>query len=543
MTGTRFRIGRPQNEPVLRYLPGSPERKDLNDALDRLASEVIDIPAIVNGREVRGDETRTITTPFDHGMVIGKYHPASEEVVREAIESSLRARERWSRVPWYDRAPIFMKAAELLSGPWRATMNAAAILGLGKTVHQAEIDSAAELIDFLRFNTYYMQTIYETQPESVAGEWNRIEYRPLEGFVFAVTPFNFVSIMGNLPTAPAIMGNTVVWKPASSAVYPSYLVMKLLIEAGLPDGVINFVPASAEMIGRIVFRHPQLAGVHFTGSTAVFREMWKTVGENISSYRSFPRLVGETGGKGFVFAHHSADVDELVVALIRGAFEYAGQKCSAASRAYVPASLWPRVREALVNDLSRLRVSTPTDFSTFMSAVIDREAFDRIVGYIELAKHSADSEIVFGGEYDDSEGYFIQPTVVLTKNPRSRLMEEEIFGPVLTVYVYPDNEFTETLRLCNDTSPYALTGSIFARDRQAITIAIDVLQDAAGNLYINDKPTGAVVGRQPFGGARASGTNDKAGSPLNLLRWVSPRTLKENFVPPRDFLYPHMVSD
>ena len=540
LPGTRFRIEKPKNEPTLGYLPGSRERAELKSKLRELRAERLDIPLIIGGKEIRTGRTRQSVIPHDHMHVLADYHEADAGDVTAAINAALQTRRTWSEAPWYDRAAVFMKAAELLAGPWRSTINAATMLGMSKNVFQAEIDASNELTDFLRFNTFYMQDIYEMQVSSGPGEWNRIEYRPLEGFVFAVTPFNFISIMGNLPTAPAMMGNVVVWKPASSAVYPSYFIMKLLMEAGLPPGVINFTPGPASVIGSTVLAHPDLAGVHFTGSTATFRQMWRTVGDHISSYRTFPRLVGETGGKDFVFAHSSANVDQLVTALIRGAFEYAGQKCSAASRAYIPASLWPRTRESLIDTLKQVRVGDPEDFTTLVNAVIDRSAFDRIVEYIEYARSAGNSEIIAGGTHDDSKGYFVQPTVIVTENPKSKLMEEEIFGPVLTVYVYPDDQYEQTLRLCDQTSPYGLTGSIFAQDRSAIVAATDVLRDAAGNFYINDKPTGAVVGRQPFGGARASGTNDKAGSSLNLMRWVSPRTIKENFVPPEHFTYPYM---
>ncbi|MFW9862895.1 MAG: L-glutamate gamma-semialdehyde dehydrogenase [Candidatus Thorarchaeota archaeon] len=542
MPGTKFVIQKPTNEQVLRYLPGSPEREELKSKLTELKAQKLAIPLIIGGKEVRTGSLGQSVMPHDHGHVLAEYHKAGKEEVSLAIDAALDARKTWSKKPWFDRAAVFLKAAELLAGPYRSTLNAAAMLDMSKNVYQAEIDAADELVDFLRFNTYYMQEIYKDQVSSVPGEWNRIEYRPLEGYVFAVSPFNFVSIMGNLPTAPAMMGNVVVWKPASSAVYTAYHVMKLLLDAGLPAGVINFVPGSGAEVGNPALNHPALAGIHFTGGTGTFRAMWRKVAKNIHLYRTYPRLVGETGGKDFVFAHSSADIDELTTALVRGAFEYQGQKCSAASRTYIPESMWPILRDRLVSNLNEVKMGDVEDFSTFMNAVIDREAFDRIVEYIELVRKSPAAEIISGGTYDDSRGYFIAPTVALTSDPKFKTMKEEIFGPVLTVYVYPDDKFEETLRICDETSPYALTGSIFAKDRDAIEFASEILVDAAGNFYVNDKPTGAVVGRQPFGGARASGTNDKAGSRINLMRWVSPRTIKENFVPPRHYSYEYMTE-
>ncbi|MFO7836876.1 MAG: L-glutamate gamma-semialdehyde dehydrogenase [Candidatus Thorarchaeota archaeon] len=540
MVGTKFKIPHPKNEPTLSYLPGSTERVELKAKLEELRSEKIEIPLIIGGQEIRTGDTKQSVMPHEHNHVLAEFHNAREEEVQQAIDAALEASKSWGETPWYDRAAIFLKAADLLAGPYRSTINAAAMLALSKTVYQAEIDGANELPDFLRFNAYYMQEIYKTQVTSGPQEWNRMEYRPLEGFVFAVSPFNFLSIIGNLPTAPALMGNVVVWKPASSAVYPSYQVMKILMEAGLPPGVINFVPGRGAEVGDPVLKHPDLAGVHFTGSTSTFRMMWQKVGERIAEYKTFPRLVGETGGKDFVFAHSSADVSALVTALIRGAFQYQGQKCSAASRAYIPDSLWPQTKKKLLEDLELVRVGDPENFRNFMNAVIDQSAFDNIVSYIEYAKESDESEIIAGGEYDDEEGYFIDPTVVVTENPKDKLMREEIFGPVLTLYIYPEEEYEETLHLCDQTSPYGLTGSIFAQNRDAIVLATDVLRHAAGNFYINNKPTAAVVGRQPFGGARASGTNDKAGSRINLMRWVSPRSIKESFVPAKFFVYEHM---
>lgn len=535
-----FNIPIPQNEPALSYAPGTSEKLTLKQRIAELKSECIEIPLIINGKEIRTGNTGVCVCPHEHRFVLGKYHKAGKKEVELAIESALSARAEWSRMPCEVRASIFIKAADLLSGPWRATLNAANMLNASKTVHQAEIDSACELIDFLRINPFFMQQIYLQQPFSSAKCLNYIDQRPLEGFVFAVTPFNFASIAGNLPTAPAIMGNSVVWKPASSAVYVAYHIMRLLQSAGLPDGVINFVPGPAEEISEVVLSHPEMAGIHFTGSTDVFRKLWQTVGQNIRIYKNWPRLVGETGGKDFVFAHVSADVDELAVGLIRGAFEYQGQKCSAASRAYIPESVWPKLKERLEAMVDEIRMGSPEDFRNFMAAVIDKNAFQSITGYIEWAKKSPEIEFITGGGYDDSVGYFIEPTILLTTNPKNRLMEEEIFGPVLTIFVYPDHAYEETLHLCDETSPYGLTGAIFAKERWAILKAMDILENAAGNFYINDKPTGAIVGQQPFGGARASGTNDKAGSMWNLLRWVSPRSIKENFVPPKDFRYPFM---
>jgi 1-pyrroline-5-carboxylate dehydrogenase len=540
MVGTKFEIPRPENEPTLSYLPESKERAELKAKLKELRSEKIEIPLIIGGEEVRTGDVKKAVMPHKHDHVLGEFHNAGEKEVHQAIDAALDARESWGETPWYDRAAIFLKAADLLAGPYRSTVNAAAMLGLSKTVYQAEIDGANELPDFLRFNAYFMQDIYRTQVTSGPQEWNRMEYRPLEGFVFAVTPFNFLSIMGNLPTAPALMGNVVIWKPASSAVYTSYHVMKVLMEAGLPPGVINFVPGPGSQVGNPILKHPDLAGIHFTGSTNTFRFMWKQIGERIDQYKTFPRLVGETGGKDFVFAHSSADVAALVTALIRGAFQYQGQKCSAASRAYIPNSLWPQTKKKLLEDLDLVQVGDPENFRNFMNAVIDQDAFDNIVSYIEYARESESNKIIAGGEYDDEVGYFIDPTVVVTTDPKDKLMREEIFGPVLTIYVYPDEEYRETLHLCDKTSPYGLTGSIFAKNRDAIVLATDILRHAAGNFYINNKPTAAVVGRQPFGGARASGTNDKAGSRINLMRWISPRSIKENFTPAKFFVYDHM---
>ncbi|HSR32315.1 MAG TPA: L-glutamate gamma-semialdehyde dehydrogenase [Anaerolineae bacterium] len=540
MSSAIFQVPVPQNEPVVDYAPGAPERTALKNALRDLSGKRIEIPLIVGGKEIRTGNTAEAIMPHNHNHVLGIYHKASRPEVEQAIKAAKEAWQDWSRMPWEARAAVFLKAADILSCRRREETNAAAMLDLSKTVHQSEIDAVAELADFWRFNPYYMMQIMQPQPGNVPSVWNMTEQRPLEGFVFAATPFNFASIAGNLPSAPAMMGNTVVWKPASSAVYIAYRIMGIFEEAGLPPGVINFLPGDGAVVGDPVLAHPELAGIHFTGSTRVFQGIWKTVGTNIGRYRSYPRIVGETGGKDFVFAHTSADVPSLITGLIRGAFEYQGQKCSAASRAYIPDSLWPEVRDGLQAEMSTIQFGDVSDFSNFMGAVIDAGAFAKIADYIELAKSSADTQILAGGDYDDREGYFIQPTVVLTRNPRHRLMEEEIFGPVLTVYVYPEAEYTETLRLCDSTSPYGLTGAIFAQDRRAVHQATNLLRHAAGNFYINDKPTGAVVGLQPFGGSRASGTNDKAGSPLNLERWVTPRTIKESFCPPTDYRYPFM---
>jgi len=536
-----FKLEKPKNEPVLSYAPGSKEKNELKEKLKELKSQVIDIPLIIGGKEIRTGDTGDCVLPHEHGTKIGVYHKAGEKEVKMAIEAAKKAYKEWSQMPWEHRASIFMRAAELLSTSWRSTLNAACMHCQSKTVFQAEIDSACELIDFFRFNTYYMRRIYEDQPDSVMPAYNRVEYRPLEGFIFAVTPFNFASIAGNLPSSPAMMGNVVLWKPASSAVYTAYWIMKLFQEAGLPDGVINFIPGSGSKLGDMILRHPELAGIHFTGSTNTFQTMWRIVGENIKNYKSYPRIVGETGGKDFIVVHPSANKKATLTAIIRGAFEYQGQKCSAASRIYLPESWWnSSFKDELVQETENIKMGSPEDFTNFMTAVIDKPAFDSIVSYIEYAKSSGEAEVVAGGEYDDSKGYFIRPTIILTTNPKFKTMVEEIFGPVVTIYVYKDNEYEQVLNLCNETSPYGLTGSIFALDRKAIILAEKILTHAAGNFYINDKPTGAVVGQQPFGGTRASGTNDKAGSYLNLIRWTSPRAIKENLNPPEDYRYPFM---
>lgn len=544
MTNAILRPPVPHNEPVKRYLPGSPEKLELKDALRRLAGQKIEIPLVIDGRPVATGALGDCRAPHDHRLLLGRYHKAGPREAKAAVKAALRTRREWAALPWEARAAVFLKAADLLAGRWRATLNAATMLGQSKTVHQAEIDAACELVDFFRFNVHYARQILAEQPESGRGMWNRLEQRPLDGFVFAVTPFNFTSIAGNLPTAPALMGNTVVWKPASSAVYAAHHIMELLREAGLPDGVINLVPGSGREVGDPVLASPDLAGVHFTGSTSVFQRMWRTVGENIAAYRCYPRLVGETGGKDFVVAHASADVPALVAALVRGAFEYQGQKCSAASRAYIPDSLWPEVKERLLSEVASLRMGDVADFRTFMGAVIDGDAYATIKGYIDGARKARGAaRVLCGGACDDRQGWFIAPTVIEAKDPRYVTMREEIFGPVLTVHVYREKDFLRTLRLCDTTSPYALTGAVFARDRAAILTMQRELAGTAGNFYVNDSPTGAVVGQQPFGGSRASGTNDKAGSKLNLLRWTSPRAIKETFDPPRDYRYPHMTEE
>ena len=539
-----FRLPAPVNEPVLEYRPGSPERRALQAKLAELAGKEIEIPLVIGGKAVKTGKLATCVMPHDHGHVLARYHQAGKAEVAAAIDAALEARKTWARMPWQDRAAIFKRAADLLATSWRSTLNASTMLGQSKNAFQAEIDAACELIDFFNFNVKYMESIYAEQPpHSPKGSWNQLEQRPLEGFVFAVTPFNFTSIAGNLPSAPAMMGNVVLWKPASSSVYSGWFLMKLFEEAGVPAGVINFVPGPGSVVGPMIMSHRELAGIHFTGSTGVFQGMWKTVGDNIAGYKSYPRIVGETGGKDFVVAHASADPEALAVALVRGAFEYQGQKCSAASRAYVPKNLWPKVKRSMLAMLKDMKQGDPADFTNFSNAVIDRGAFKDITGYIDYAKKSKRAEIIAGGGYDDSKGFFIEPTVVVTDDPHFKLMEEEIFGPVLTIHVYETRKWTQTLALVDGTSPYALTGAVFARDREAVIEAREALVNAAGNFYINDKPTGAVVGQQPFGGARASGTNDKAGSHLNLLRWVSPRTVKENFIPPTDYRYPFLQPD
>jgi 1-pyrroline-5-carboxylate dehydrogenase len=540
MSNAIFQIDPPVNEPILSYAPGSPEREEIAARLKSLRSESIEIPLIIGGQEVRTGRIAECRAPHDHGHILARYHLAGEKEIALAVSAANAAAREWAAMDWADRLAIFNRAAALIAGPHRATLNAATILGQSKNLFQAEIDSACEIIDFLRFNSYFATQIYRQQPISEPQVWNQLEYRPLEGFIFAVSPFNFTAIAGNLTSAPAMLGNTVIWKPASTAVFSNYYLMRILEEAGLPPGVINFLPGPGSQVGPRLLREADLAGVHFTGSTGVFQSIWQTVGSNIAQYRSYPRLVGETGGKDFVFVHPSADVAPVVTALVRGAFEYQGQKCSAASRAYLPASLWPELREQLVDTVSELPMGSPEVFSNFVNAVIDNAAWGSITSHIETARNHPDCEILTGGGSDAGEGYFIEPTLIQAKQPDVPVMTEEIFGPVLSLFVYPDEEYEETLNVCDRTSPYALTGAIFSRDRKAIATAKRILVNAAGNFYINDKPTGAVVGQQPFGGARASGTNDKAGSWLNLMRWLSPRTIKETFVPPPDYRYPFM---
>ncbi|PIE65246.1 MAG: 1-pyrroline-5-carboxylate dehydrogenase [Desulfobacterales bacterium] len=531
------------NEPVYEYRPGSPERAAVQKALEEMAATKLEIPLIIGGKEVKTGRMGTVVMPHRHSHVLATYHKAGEEEVRLAIDTAVESQARWQSFRWEERAAIMLKAADLIARKYRYKLNAGAMLAGGKNIFQAEIDSACELIDFLRFNAKYAQEIYENQPVSSPGVWNYVQYRPLEGFVFAVTPFNFTAIAGNLPTAPALMGNTVVWKPASSLVYTPYLIMRILEEAGLPPGVINFIPGSGAEIGDNVLASEHLAGIHFTGSTRVFQGMWRRIGENISTYRSYPRIVGETGGKDFIFVHKSSQVQQVATAIVRGAFEYQGQKCSAASRAYIPKSLWPEIEKELRKQIATIRMGDPRDFTNFAGAVIDKAAFETISSYITSAQESEKAEILIGGNCDDSVGYFIEPTVILTSNPAFKTMVEEIFGPVITIYVYEDETYEETMQLCDRSSPYALTGSIFATDRRAISKAMEILEHSAGNFYINDKPTGAVVGQQPFGGGRASGTNDKAGSAANLMRWVSPRTVKETFTPASNYTYPFLQND
>ncbi|MCK9461396.1 MAG: L-glutamate gamma-semialdehyde dehydrogenase [Proteobacteria bacterium] len=540
MNNSVFHFDVPQNEPILEYAPASLERQHLQAELARQAAIEVEIPLVIGGEEVRTGRTRGVVMPCEHGHVLAQCHLAGKNEVGRAVKAALAAHEAWSALSWIERASIMLKAAELLSKDHRLRITAATMLGQGKSVHQAEIDAACETIDYQRYNVYFASQIYAGQPRSTIEQLNRMEYRPLEGFVFAVSPFNFTAIASNLNMAVALMGNTTVWKPASTAVLSNYYLMRLLMEAGLPPGVVNFVPGAGELVGRTVLEHPRLSGIHFTGSNATFNHLWRSIAENLPTYRSYPRIVGETGGKDFIFAHASADPLAAATAMVRGAFEYQGQKCSAASRAYVPASLWPAIRDAVVDMVSSIRVGDVRDFGNFVNAVIDEASFDNTMRYIALARSSEDARILCGGDGDKAVGYFVQPTVIEVRNPRFVTMEEEIFGPVLSVFVYDDARWTETLHLCDATSPYALTGAIFCRDRYAFIEACRILRYAAGNFYINDKPTGAMVGLQPFGGARCSGTNDKAGGPLNLLRWISPRTIKETFLPPTSYEYPFM---
>ena len=537
-----FRPPPARNEPVLEYAPGSPEREELRVKVEQMKGERLEIPLVIGGEEIRTGDTFEAVMPHDKDHVLADVHKAGPAEVEQAVSASAEAWEDWARLPWEERAAVFLRAAELLAGPWRSTLVGATMLNQSKTAHQAEIDAACEVIDFFRFNVEFMVRIYEEQPISSPGVWNRLEYRPLEGFVFAISPFNFTAIGANLTSSPALMGDVVLWKPASTAAYSSYWTLKLFEEAGLPPGVVNFIPGSGATVGDAVLASEHLAGVHFTGSTEVFHSIWQTVGQNIGKYRNYPRIVGETGGKDFIVAHPSADVDAVATAILRGSFEYQGQKCSAASRVYAPSNIWPELKERLVEEVGTIRMGDVSDFSNFMGAVIDDKSFARQREAIEHAKGN-NAEVIAGGGVDDSEGYFVEPTVIQTKDPRDRLMQEEFFGPIVTTYVYPEDEWEQTLELVDQTAPYGLTGAIFSQERAAIDEAQEALRYSAGNFYVNDKPTGAVVGQQPFGGSRASGTNDKAGSMWNLIRWVSPRTIKETFVPPRDYRYAFLSGD
>src|SRR5262245_32599090 len=538
-----YRVPIPINEPIRSYAPGTPERQPLKDRLSAMSAEKIEIPVVIGGKEMRTGNTGTQVMPHHHGHVIATWHKAGAKEVEQAIKAATEARREWASWNFEDRASIFLRAAELMASTWRDTTNAATMLNQSKTVHQSEIDAVCESIDFLRFNVHFAEQIYDSQPVNAPGMWNRLDYRPLEGFVYTVTPFNFTSIGANLSSAPALMGNSVIWKPASTTVYSNYYIFKLFEAAGLPPGVINFVPGDASAISEVLLNHPDLAGIHFTGSTEVFQRMWRTVGENIAKYKTYPRLVGETGGKDFILAHASAEPDALITAIIRGGFEYQGQKCSAASRVYIADNVWKRIKDKLIETTNSLPIGDVADFRNFMGAVIDRASFKKLAGYIEDARRSEDAQIIAGGGTDDSVGYFIKPTLIQVRRPDYRTMCEELFGPVVTLYVYPQKQWQEILSIVDSTSPYGLTGGVFATDRAAVAEAHRALRFAAGNFYVNDKPTGAVVGQQPFGGSRASGTNDKAGSMMNLLRWVSARTIKENFVPPTDYRYPFMADE
>lgn len=538
-----YNVPTPKNEPINSYAPGTKERALLKKALEEARAKTVDIPMYIGAEEVRTGKTISISPPHDHKHILGQFHEGDKSHVEQAISAAMAAKELWANLSWEHRASIFLRAADLLSGPYRYKINAATMLGQSKSAFQAEIDAACESIDFLRYNVHFMTEIYKDQPDSSAGVWNRMEYRPLEGFIFALTPFNFTAIGLNLPTSAAMMGNTVVWKPAYTQVYSAQVVMEVLKEAGLPDGVINLVYTDGPTTGDVIFNHKDFGGIHFTGSTKVFQTIWKTIGENIFKYKSYPRIVGETGGKDFIMVHKSADAKAVSTAISRGAFEYQGQKCSAASRCYIPSNLWDDVKKYLIDDLKSMKMGPTEDFGNFINAVIDERSFDKITGYIDQAKTNPQNEIIAGGKYDKSKGYFIEPTVIETKDPSSTTMCEEIFGPVVTIYVYHSENYEQTLELVDQTSPYALTGSIIAKDRYAIDLATKKLSNAAGNFYINDKPTGAVVGQQPFGGARGSGTNDKAGAKMNLLRWTSMRTIKETFVSPTDYRYPFLDKE
>lgn len=535
-----FKVPIAVNEPVKSYAPGTPEREEVLKTYKKMYNSTVEVPLYINGKEVRTGNTATMSPPHDHKHILGTYHLAEKKHVQEAIDTALEARKNWAKMPWQNRAGIFLRAAELIAGPYRAKINAATMLGQSKNIFQAEIDAACELIDFLRFNVQYMTEIYAEQPESTSGAWNRLEYRPLEGFIYAITPFNFTAIAGNLPASAALMGNVAIWKPSDSQVYSAKVIMDVFKEAGVPDGVINVVMGNPVMISETLINHPDFSGLHFTGSTDVFKILWKQIGNNIDKYKTYPRIVGETGGKDFIVAHKSSDPIQVATAISRGAFEFQGQKCSAASRCYISKSIWPAVKEQLAKDLKSFKMGSPEDMGNFITAVIHEGSFDKLASYIDRAKKDANAEVILGGNYDKSKGYFIEPTVILTEDPKYTTMCTELFGPVVTIYVFDDSKWEETLKLVDGTSEYALTGAVFSEDRYALQQAMEILENAAGNFYINDKPTGAVVGQQPFGGARASGTNDKAGSKLNLLRWVSPRMVKETFVSPVDYRYPFL---
>ena len=535
-----FHVPKAVNEPVKSYAANSPEKTAVLSAYKKMWNETIDVPMYIGSEEIKTGNTHTMSAPHDHKHIVGTYHLAEKSHVEKAIGAALEARKKWANMPWEHRAAIFLKAAELIAGPYRAKINAATMIAQSKTIYQAEIDASCELIDFLRYNVEFMTQIYNDQPKSISDVWNKVEYRPLEGFIYAITPFNFTAIAANLPASAALMGNTVVWKPSDSQVFSAKIIIDVFKEAGVPDGVINVVFGDPVMITDTILASADFAGVHYTGSTFVFKEIWKKIGNNIHTYKTYPKIVGETGGKDFILAHPSANVKQVVTGITRGAFEFQGQKCSAASRAYIPQSLWNAVKEQLVIDVNSMKMGSPEDFSNFITAVIHEGSFDKLASYIDQAKKDSDAEIIVGGNYDKSKGYFIEPTVIVTTNPKYKTMETELFGPVMTIYVYEDSKWEETLKLVDETSEYALTGAVFSQDRYAIVEATQALQNAAGNFYINDKPTGAVVGMQPFGGARASGTNDKAGSMQNLLRWVSPRTIKETFVTPEDYRYPFL---
>lgn len=535
-----FHVPKAINEPVKSYAPGTAERAAVADTYTKMWNSQVEVPLYIGNEEIKTGNTKKMSAPHDHQHIVGVYHQADRNLIEKAISSALEARKKWAAMTWESRAAIFLKAAELLAGPYRAKINAATMIAQSKTIHQAEIDASCELIDFLRFNVEFMTKIYADQPVSNSDMWNRVEYRPLEGFVYAITPFNFTAIAGNLPSSAALMGNVVVWKPAATQVYSAYVIMQVFKEAGLPDGVINMVMGDSAMVSDVVLSNPHLAGVHFTGSTGVFNDIWKTIGQNIASYKTYPRIVGETGGKDFIIAHPTANPAQVATGIIRGAFEFQGQKCSAASRVYLPKSLWPTIQSQLEADLKSITMGSPEDMSNFVTAVISEASFDKLARYIDQAKKDSDAQVIMGGNYDKSKGYFIEPTVILTTNPKYSTMETELFGPVVTIYIYEDDQWSETLKLVDETSEYALTGAVFSQCRYAVEEATVALQNAAGNFYINDKPTGAVVGMQPFGGARGSGTNDKAGSSQNLLRWASVRTIKETFVTPVDYTYPFL---